>query len=238
MNTSEHGWVTIDEDTGIWIRSYGFGAGTANTFVVRLGPGRLMAVSPGCKVPPAALDELAEHGEVVALVAPNGYHHLGLCEWLERFPTAKLYAPGPAAKRIAKQYRDRSLSFGSIDDLASELPEHVHVFAPPMRHPDVFVRVDTEAGAAWFSNDVLSNSPELPKHWLIGFLFKITRSGPGFSVNRLVLKVLGGSKAAFRSWLVDEMKAHPPHVLVPGHGDVLRGEDLGSRTMAVLEAGL
>lgn len=236
---SDHGWITIDEDVGIWTRSYRYGAGTANTFVVRIGERALMAVSPACGVSSRVLDELATHGDVVALLAPNGYHHLGLSEWQARFAGATLYAPGPAARRIAKQYRDRLLRFESIGALRRTLPAHVHVFAPEtMRHPDVFVRVDTDAGAVWFSNDVLGNLRELPRHPLIRLALWATRSGPGFVVNRLVLRLFGGAKPAFRRWLVGQMRAHPPVVLVPGHGDVLEGKDLGVRTMTVLEVGL
>jgi len=114
----------------------------------------------------------------------------------------------------------------------------VSVIAPPhMKRQDVFARVDTKEGSIWFSNDVLGNSPELPKSFMLRFLFKITRSGPGFSVNRLALKFLGIGKPDFRDWLVGQMKDHPPHVLVPGHGNVLEGDDLGARTLKVLEAG-
>jgi len=237
MKTTPQGWTVIDEEVGVWCHSYDFGPGSANTFLVRVGEDRLVAISPGCKISSKALDEVEQWGQVIALVAPNGFHHLGLCEWLERFGDAKLYAPSSAAKRIAKKY-DRELKFETIEALEAELPDHINIMAPPhMKRQDVFARVETKAGSIWFSNDVLANTAELPKNFMFRLMFKITRSGPGFTVNRLVLKFLGIRKPEFRDWLVGQMTDHPPHVLVPGHGDVLQGDDLGARTLKVLEAG-
>jgi hypothetical protein len=236
MKISSDSWTVIDEDAGVLSRSYSFGPATANTVVVRLGEGRLLVVSPGRKLPASAFEELAEHGKVVAMLAPNGFHYLGMSEWVERFPEARLFATQAAARRINK--RQPSRRFEPIDAIDEHLPDHVHVNAPPaMKDPDVFVRVDTDAGAVWFSNDVLGNMAALPDHWLFRFLFKVTRSGPGFSVNRLALKFLG-PKPAFREFIVRQMKEHPPRILVPGHGAALTGDDLGKRTVEVLEAGL
>lgn len=238
METTAQGWTVLDGDLGVWTRSYRFGGGGwANTFLVRIGEGKLLIVSPPYKTPAAAMDEVAEWGEVVAVVAPNGFHHLGLSEWLDRFSGAKLYAPEPAAKRITKKYRDRALSFSSIESLASELPEHVRVLAPPhMKNPDVFACVQTERGAIWFSNDVLCNLRKLPKNWVLRTVIKLSRSGPGFTVNRLVVRFLGARRPEFPQWLRGQMTEYAPRILVPGHGDVLVGDDLGSRTLGVLDA--
>jgi hypothetical protein len=235
MKISRDSWTVIDEEAGVLSRAYSFGPATANTLVVRLGNGRLLVVSPGRGMPAAAFEELAEHGKVVAMLAPNGFHYLGMPEWAERFPGARLFASEAAARRINK--RQPNLRFEPIDAIDDLLPDHVHVLAPPMKDPDVFIRVDTETGAVWFSNDVLGNMAALPDNWLFRFLFKVTRSGPGYSVNRLALKFLG-PKPAFREFIVRQMKEHPPRILVPGHGAALVGDDLGKRTLEVLDAGL
>jgi hypothetical protein len=235
MKTSSKAWTVIDEDAGVFCRVYSFGPATANTMAVRLTNRDLLVVSPGCAMPAGALDELAEHGEVVALLAPNGFHHLGLPEWSKRFPKARLFASEAATRRIGK--RHAGLKLEPLGELDALLPDHVHVIAPAMKDPDVFIRIDTDAGAIWFSNDVLGNSPKLPNNWLFWLLFKITRTGPGFTVNRLALKFLR-PKPEFREFILREMKEHPPRILVPGHGHVLTGDDLGKRTLEVLSAGL
>lgn len=232
------GLVAVDGFDGVWTQTYSFGPGLANTFLADLGDGELLAMSPACHVTEAELDAVAEKGEVVALVAPNGFHHMGLRGWKDRFPGARLFASAVAAKRIHKKQKGLP-TLEPTAALQEILPDHVQVFdLPHMKHTDTCARVDSEAGPAWFVNDALGNQAKLPKNPILGAAFKWTRSGPGYSVNRLALKFFGAEMGALGDWFASEVTAHPPRALVPGHGATLYGDDLPERTQAVVRAGM
>jgi hypothetical protein len=74
-------WITLAPDRA-WSIDYAFDkkGGRANTCAIKLRDGELMILSPAFSVPEADFVELEKHGRPVALVATNGYHHLGLPE--------------------------------------------------------------------------------------------------------------------------------------------------------------
>src|SRR5438874_5126409 len=102
MDTSD--WTVLDAERPVLTRSYFFRPGAdARMMVVGIGGGRLAVVSPGAGLPVEALRELERYGKVTALVAPNGYHYLGLPLWQRTFLDARTYAPEQARARIAKK---------------------------------------------------------------------------------------------------------------------------------------
>ncbi|MBP6841702.1 MAG: hypothetical protein KA190_30660, partial [Kofleriaceae bacterium] len=105
MTTLTSGWTVLDEAAGVLTCSYRFGKGKASsaTFVARMGNGQLLVVSPAKGLPEATFTELARFGPVGALVANNGFHHLGQAEWRARFPAARCFAPAAAIARIHKK---------------------------------------------------------------------------------------------------------------------------------------
>jgi hypothetical protein len=42
-----------------------------------------------------------------------------------------------------------------------------------------------------------------------------------------------GDKTAYREWLLAELEADPPNILVPGHGAILETDDLPDRLTAL-----
>src|SRR5262245_18386213 len=79
MQTTKHGWQIIDGDAGVLSFSYKFsGEGQANCFTAKLPSGGLMIISPPSKSTDEEIADLAPYGEVVAIVANNGFHHLGI----------------------------------------------------------------------------------------------------------------------------------------------------------------
>lgn len=233
-------WVRVDAEAGpgVWVRSYRFsGASTSNAFVVRFGDGELAIISPPCHVDEAGFTELDALGRVSALVAPNGFHHLGLPAFAARYPDAKLYANPSASKRIAKKY-PKMRAFESMEALEARLPAGLRIFDPPhMKTPDAMAWAETPSGVIWYSNDVLGNLSELPSAWILRKLFEWTKSAPGFKVNRLVLKFFR-PQAPFAEWFRSEIETRPPIIVVPGHGDIVAEGDVAAATREALSVGL
>jgi hypothetical protein len=232
-------WTVIDREAAVLTCSYPFARdGTANTLVARMGDGGLMVVSPCRGLDDAAARELESFGPVRALVANNGFHHMGLGEWRRRFPLARCFAAPAAARRIEK----KNPAAGHLEPLDA---------LPALAGPDIGVHgvadspageswcwVRASGGYVWYVSDVLINLPALPAALLPRLLFRATGSAPGFRVFHLALaRMVKDKKAALRQ-LRDDMERQPPAVIVPAHGRVLSGSDLAERARALIDAAL
>ena len=219
MQATPHGWKIFDAATPILIYEYSFGPGTSNALAVG-GKEGLVVISPPCRVDPDVLDDLAAYGDVRALVASNAFHHLGLPQWKARFPDASVFAPAQAVARVSKRTK-----LGDIRPLAEAAPitgpglELVDM--PHYRTGEVLVRITTERGGVWYVTDILMNLPALPKHPVARLIFSLSGSGPGLKFNNIAPLFMVKDKRALRRWFADEFRKHPPHWLIPAHGDIV-----------------
>lgn len=241
MKTTPGGWTVIDREARVLALNYRFrGSETSFSFAAPLADGRLMVVSPSKALDDAAAAELADFGEVGALVANNGFHYLGQKAWRARFPEARCFAPPKAIARIAKKSR-YPLDFEPLSALAPLLGEGVGLRdVPASRCGESWfwakLSGDGPPRYAWYMSDVLANMRGLPPGLLFRLLFKLTGSAPGYRVFNLALKfMVKDAKGALRL-LLEDVEAHPPGVVVPAHGDILADGDIDERTRALLKA--
>jgi hypothetical protein len=236
MTTTVPGWSTLAENPLVLVREYAFGPGRANAMAVGLPNGKLMIISPPVGVEIAELKALAQHGDVVALLANNGVHHLGLSPARRAFPDAVTYATARAGARI----RDKGKDPGQLEPIQALQPllgDAVSVFAVDGdKVGDVLVRVRTEKGVVLYASDFIANVQALPSNFIFRMMFKFTDSGPGLKVFRLFFKFFVADRVAARDFLVKELEANPPAVLVPAHGDVIARSDLAPTLVGMLRA--
>ena len=232
-------WTLLDSETRLLTRSYWFNRGAqARMAVVGLGTGELLAISPACGLSKEDFDALRQHGEVTAIIAPNGFHYMGLPEWRRAFPSARVYCPDNARKRIAKKCPDAG-KLESLAALSRRLPSHVRVLdVPHQKIGEAWLEVDTKAGPTWYVSDSCFSMPELPKHWLFGRIFKWTKSAPGLRINGLGKMMFVTDKPGYKAWFLRELDRGAPTTLMTAHGDVVRGADLGERLRTLAQARL
>jgi hypothetical protein len=232
--TTVPGWTTLAENPLVLVKEYAFGPGRANAVAVGLPNRKLLITSPPTNVPDADLKALEQCGEVIALLANNGTHHMGLGPARRAFPSAVTYAAPRAAARI----RDKGKDFGqlaSIETLQPVLGDAVSVFAVDGdKVGDVLVRVRTERGTVLYASDFIANIQSLPDNFIFRMIFKLTDSGPGLKVFRIFFKFFVADRNAARDFLVKEIEANPPAVLVPAHGDVVIQSDLAPTLVGML----
>ena len=232
MKTTANGWQVLDEQLPALRREYSFGPGMATTLVVGLGARRLMAISPARGMDPAAHDELKAYGEVVALLAPNGMHHLGVESWLKQWPNSSAYAAEASLKRL-----NRKCSAGAVFKpvAALSLPQGILVDNPPgVRSSDLVLRVSTGQGWLWYFNDLLMNMRALPTKPFFRLVFALSGAKTGLSVPKLPQLLLVGDKHATGRWLLAEIDARPPAMVVFGHGEPMAGPGLADKLKAVI----
>lgn len=217
MNQTHHGWRIFDAATPLLTYEYNFGAGNATAIAVGTGDG-LVVISPPCRVSEGVFDDLAQFGPVCALVAPNAYHHMGLVNWRERFPAARLFAPAQAIERVGKQTGLAGLEpVSAAGPLLGERIELVDL--PHCKTGETLVCVQSGRGLVWFVADVVTNMPSLPDHPIAKWIFKFSGSAPGLKFNNLAGLIMVRDKPALKRLLAAKLAADVPSWLIPSHGD-------------------
>lgn len=238
MQTTPGGWTVVDRDAGVLALAYRYRKdATSTTFAAAMPGRRLLVVSPAVGVSDAAVADLSQFGEVAALVANNGYHHLGIAEWRQRFPKARCFAPPEAAARI----RNKNPAAGMLeplDELASLTGFDVGFrVVPNTKVGESWFWAKTAAGYAWYTSDVFTNMAQLPP-FPFSLLFKWTNSAPGFRLFGLALKFIVKDKAQTLRLLRDDIAAHPPTTIVPAHGDLISRAGVAQEADALIAAAL
>jgi hypothetical protein len=228
-------WLAIDERLPVLRCEYSFGPGMATTLVIGIGSRELLAVSPGPRLGDAAHEELAAYGKVTALVSPNRFHHLGIEDWLKRWPGAQAYAGEQSLPRLS-----RKCSAGAVFKPLSQLPAlpgGIHIDNPPgMKNTDLVLRVSTAQGWVWYINDLLMNMRALPANPIARLMVAAAGMKKGLCAPRMARMLNVRDRKAVASWLLAELEAKPPAVVVFGHGDPLRGPEAGAKLRSVIQA--
>jgi glyoxylase-like metal-dependent hydrolase (beta-lactamase superfamily II) len=167
---------------------------------------------------------------VTALVAINGFHHLGLAAWRQHFPDAKCYAPRSAIGRLLKKVP--GVMFAPLAALAPLLGDGTRVLEPDGMPGSAFAFVRGAGGTYWYVCDLLFNIPELPKHFVFKTLMSMTDSAPGYKLFRPAVWLQVKDKKALTSWFDRQLSDAPPTTIVPGHGTPVQRQDLVEATRA------
>jgi hypothetical protein len=228
------GWTSLAETPRVLIKEYSFGGGKATAVAVQLPAGGFLVVSPPKHISPAELSGFAEAGGVLALVANNGAHYLGLGPWSKAFPSACTYAAPRAAARIRKKTPDAG-KLAPVEGLTGSLGGSVALLAMDGdKIGDLLLRVRSERGTILYVSDMVANIPELPKNPVVRLIFKWSNSAPGLKLFTLFFTFFVSDAKAARAFLARELRADPPAVLVPAHGDVVVRPDITSLLVKML----
>lgn len=230
-------WEVLDQESHSLTLEYVFRPGsTSRAFATRFADDELVIFSPPTGVAPEAYHELNAHGRVTALVAPNGFHYLGLDAALEAFPSAQIFAPEGSARRIAKKRPKLSVrALGELSERASGKTRILDV--PGFSTGETWAIVTTKHGPLWYVSDSCFNMPKLPSNFAVRLLLKSTKSAPGLCMNGLGNLFFLKDKKDYKRWFERELE-QPPAILVPAHGGVVRDDTLGTRLRGLVETRL
>ncbi|HWI14629.1 MAG TPA: MBL fold metallo-hydrolase [Burkholderiales bacterium] len=218
MQDTAGGWKIFDAEMPIMTCEYSFGPGTANALAIG-GEHGLIVVSPPWKADDALCDALSPYGPVVAIVASNAFHHLGLPEWKRRFPQAAVYAPAQSLARVERKTRITGIR--PLADAAGVAGHAVELIdMPHYKTGEALVRMKSSRGLAWYVTDFMMNMTVLPANPLARLIFKVTNSAPGLKFNNITPLFMVQDKAALKRWLAAEFDKAPPQWIIPAHGDI------------------
>jgi hypothetical protein len=208
-------WTIVDPSLPALTYEYSFGPGLANSLAVPYDGG-FAVVSPSYQPPEEAFTELAKHGEVRAIVAPNAVHTMGIAAWKGRYPDAPVFAPAQSIARVQKQAKITGIR--PVAEMAKGLGDRVEIIdMPHYKMGEVLIRWRTEGGWAWYLTDVIMNLPVAPKG-LFGMVVRWTRSGPGLRRNAIAGQFMVKDKRALYAWIAEQAEKTPPRLVVSCHG--------------------
>ena len=215
---STAGWRVFESATPVLTYEYSFGPGEANALAVG-GKEGLVVISPPCRAPGDAFDQLARYGAVRALVAPNAFHNLGLAAWKQRFPGAEVFAPAQAVARVAKR---SGLNVRPIAEAATLLGDRIDIVdMPHYKTGELLIRIATDRGLVWYVTDIIMNMPQLPRNAVAALAFRLSGSAPGLRLNNLAPLFMVRDRTALRRWIAAEFRKTPPDWLIAAHGDAV-----------------
>lgn len=225
------GWNVLDEDRAVMWREYAFTKGARATTMVFRGADGLVVLSPAAGMDDRAFDMLGDLGPVRALVATNTHHHMGQASWRKRFPDAATYAPPGAVSVLTKKLP--GIAIRPLTELS--LPDHVRYSdAPGFKGGETLLSVDTKRGPVRFTGDLLTNIERLPPP-PIRWLFTMTDSAPGFRLFRPATWIMVKDKRVLREWMLAELAAVPPSIVVPAHGQPVDAVDVAAQARRQIE---
>lgn len=237
MQTTKHGWTIIDAEAGVLSYTYEFNPGaTSNCFTARLASGGLLVLSPPAKVSREVADDLEPYGPVEAVVANNGFHHLGIARWREFFPKARFFAASGAKTRIDKKSRDAG-DLEPLGGLEALLADDVTIVETPQsKCGETWAHVKLEGGYAWYVSDILANLEQLPSNFMVRQLFKWTKSAPGYRLFNLAHKFIFKDKKVALRAMLEDIRKFPPRIVVPAHGAMVTSDSVAADTEQLLVA--
>lgn len=195
--------------------------GNLRCTAVQLRDGGLCLYSPVQGLGPDAWKSLEVLGEVTHLLAPNHYHHKGVAEYAAAFPDATLCASARATPRLEKQ---TGHMFTTLGDVALGLPDDMVLVEPNgLKTGEVWIDMVLPDGHLWIVTDAFCG----PKTCKADFADtpELLGTFPKFGI---------GDRDVYCHWLASAVQASAPTQIVPCHGAMIQGDDLGAKALRLL----
>jgi hypothetical protein len=186
------------------------GRGTRVMTLARLSDGRLV-IHNAIALEEALMAEIEAFGTPAAIVVPNGYHRLDARVFKTRYPSAKVYAPAGARKKVSQVVPVD----GSYEDAPRD--DGVRLFhLEGCREGEGVLEVRSKDGVSLVLNDVLCNLPKLG--FPAGFFLAPTGRA---SVPRIARWMLVKDRGAFRAQLERLARTEGLRRVIVSHGAVI-----------------
>lgn len=191
--------------------------GNLRATVVALRDGSVCLYSPVEKTSGA----LGDGNPIRFLLAPNHYHNKGISEHVETFGDADLVCSEAARPRLEKL---TGQEFGSLSTLAEALPPTVELVEPEgLKTGEVWMIVRSKSDVVWIVTDAFCGTMEKDEATAqVGFLKTFPKYG---------LK----DKVRFSDWVSARLEKETPTMIIPCHGEIVRGTDMRNQIPTLLE---
>lgn len=190
---------------------------------IRLASGGLCLYSPVSGLGADARRSLEVLGEVTHVLAPNHYHHKGVAEYAQAFPKATLCCSAAAKPRLEKQ---TGLSFVPADMSDLDLPIAAKLVEPDgLKTGEIWVDITLPAQRLWIVTDAFCG----PKGAMtaVSNRLEVLRTFPNYGI---------ADRTGYHHWVAQYVRASSPTMIVPCHGSIVSGPDLGQTALGLVAA--
>ena len=213
--TQKDGWAEMFEGSGVHIRPYVFDRfGPANSLLLEYKEGHCAILSPPPGPDNALVENARSKGTVDALIISNLGHTAGYEDWRKNFPDARLYAARdciPLLNRLKPA--DEFLPVTTLDFR----PNIEAIEAPGTRTGSVLIRSRLGQRSVVFVDELLINLNEPVKPLFMRFMFAITGTMTGLSINKVFRRFLVRDQQELADTVLSLLENDP--VCIPAHGD-------------------
>jgi len=207
-------WIEMSEGSGIHVCPYVFGKfGPSNSLLLEYRPNHCAIVSPPPNPDRTLVERAASKGEIDVLIISNLGHTAGYKDWQKMFPNVRLYASSdciPLLKRLRP------------DDVFQPISELIfrngleHIEAPATRTGSVLIRSQLGERPVVFVDELLINLKEPIKPFFMRFMFAITSTRTGLSINNVFHRFLVSDRQKLADCVLSLLEDDP--VCIPAHG--------------------
>ena len=155
------------------------------------------------------------------LLAPNHYHNMGLKEHADTFPEASCVCSATARPRLEKVTGCRLSDLKSLEDA---LPDGASLVEPEgLKTGEVWLCLRSKGEVAWVVTDAFCGVQGAGgSDATVGFL----KPFPTYGLR---------DKAVFSAWVRHRLELAPPTLIIPCHGEIVRGGNLKQDISALLD---
>lgn len=229
-------WQQVDGQANLYRAQYQADFGEPYSLLVTIDDRRALVYSPGPELVNAARPLLPDEVQLL-LIAPSLGHTMGLRAWSEAFPESRVVASSCARGRVLDKI-GLPVVFAprAIND---ELPDWLTLLElADNPFGECWLRLQTRGdGEAdtvyWAVCDSLMNLDSLGSNPLIKLLLKWYGLGEGLHVHKRFRRGVR-DKAAFGQWATAQFDETARQVLIPCHGEIATGEQLGTELSTLL----
>lgn len=192
--------------------------GNLRCTIVDLPKGGVCLYSPVEKT----IAALSETLDVRYLFAPNHYHNKGIAEHVDAFRDAKLVGSDAARPRLEKV---TGHGFGDLSQLRDALPDNISLVEPEgLKTGEVWMVIRAEDELVWVVTDAFCGVLEKGDvRARAGFL----KTFPTYGLQ---------DKQRFSNWVQQQLAESEPTMILPCHGEIVRGSELTREITALVGA--
>ncbi len=220
-------WTELSPN--VWMRPYVVNNIRCKSFALKLKNNEYLIYGPGN----FKTKEFSEKFNALPKYAliPNSFHYLCLKDWVREVPDLKVFAAKTAIKRVKNKTGFQIEEFANIMNLLPDTMEMQEI--PFTRVGEILVIEKNKEDTLWLICDSLFNMPN-PKPLMWKVLFRVLRYGPGLTIGRLFSTLAVKKNNSYKDWMIEKLENSKPTVLVPNHGEILKGHLVKDRFQELL----
>lgn len=231
QNKAISSWQEIFPSSNVWVHQ-----DTAfNTIIVKASSKLFLVISPTKGILKEEYLQVLDADQTILALAPNHFHHFGIEQFKDYFPSATICCSEVAKPRLESQVKK---SLQSLESLLQYLPKYIKVIFPKgTKNGEVWLDLSFSAGNLLIIGDAFIN---LPTHLngLLGFALRLCQATPQLQISKTWNWFGLADANTYKSWLKDYLSERTHNWIIPLHGNVIAGSNIDQTLIELADSKL